>query len=1081
VMKQNGSSEILNKLYDTAMDKLEVVKKDYDALRKRYNEKIASHNSDLSRLEQTEEENKRLQKQMDMLMKQRDTAVHFQQQCSTSLRRFETIQQELSKATAQNKELQREMERLQSEATRYKTVQLKAAKDAEKYKEERDSVFSEYRLIMSERDQVIKEVDKLQTELELAESKLKNTSSEKKVASEEMEALRQDKAEAQKELDQACKDIETVKEERDVARKERTEAIIQRDHLLREYYQARQYEAMSQELKEATQEAEVAKCRRDWAFQERDKIVSERESIRTLCDNLRRERDRAVSDLAEALRNLDDMRKQKNDAGRELKELKEKMENQLEKEARFRQLMAHSSHDSAIDTDSMEWETEVVEFEKDREDMDLKALGFDVAEGVNEPYLPGDCGIFVTKVDKGSIADGRLRVNDWLLKINDVDLTNKDKKQVIKAVLNGGGVINMVVRRRKSLGGKVVTPLHINLSGHKDSGIGLENGIFVATIMSGSPAAKEGSLTVGDRIIAINGIALDNKSLTECEALLRNCRESLTLSLMKVYPQSSSSSWSGQNIFENLKDSEKISNGRVHASEVQAQNKRNLKHNSSTQTDIFNPDIMDVKKDQSDQENGLYCSLKPFSGSVLHGDSHRNSVHECHSNSEHSLESFGPDGYGDPSYGIVSLDNQRLSFDPTVADCIVLESTLDKGVGGKHSGGTWPKVVVNLAPAETEKFSVYKKPKQRKSIFDPDTFKRPLTPPKMDYLSPNPMLGLSAQTSKPEAISTPPTPPTRSDSIKFKHKQQASSASESTVTMGSPPPSPAAVQPPLSFELKPDTCLLKGRGRPSGHYYREEGVDPGHLPSRKSCEEDLGFQRVEEPESKRPRPKSAPAFRHKLTPVPISNPSQQVQEWPTYSPKRASRHSDGFVSASLYAGSLSGGTVPRNIAPCSAVTAVMRNPVYTAWSHRIATTNCSLAANQYCHQHLHPSTQHQGHLSLDLSHKHTSECSENTRSRSSHGSNSLPSSARLGSSSNLQYRTERIKIPLTPRYPRSIIGSDRGSLSQSECSSPSLVTPPQSPLNLETPLLPVVNRKILFPPCPGFRSARSRWGSVEKT
>lgn len=49
-----------------------------------------------------------------------------------------------------------------------------------------------------------------------------------------------DKAVAQKELDQACKDIETVKEERDVARKERTEAIIQRDHLLREYYQARQ-------------------------------------------------------------------------------------------------------------------------------------------------------------------------------------------------------------------------------------------------------------------------------------------------------------------------------------------------------------------------------------------------------------------------------------------------------------------------------------------------------------------------------------------------------------------------------------------------------------------------------------------------------------------------------------------------------------------------------------------------------------------------------------------------------------------------------------------------------------------------
>lgn len=129
------------------------------------------------------------------------------------------------------------------------------------------------------------------------------------------------------------------------------------------------------------------------------------------------------------------------------------------------------------------------------------------------------------------------RVNDWLLKINDIDLTNKDRKQVVKAVLNGGGLINMVVRRRKSLGGRLVTPVHINLIGHKgilvytsigyilttfwhllpsafvfipfvfcvsDSGIGLESGVFVAAIVQGSPAAKEGSLTVGDRLIAVS-------------------------------------------------------------------------------------------------------------------------------------------------------------------------------------------------------------------------------------------------------------------------------------------------------------------------------------------------------------------------------------------------------------------------------------------------------------------------------------------------------------------------------------------------------------------------------------------------
>lgn len=66
-----------------------------------------------------------------------------------------------------------------------------------------------------------------------------------------------------------------------------------------------------------------------------------------------------------------------------------------------------------------------------------------------------------------SVSFAASRVNDWLLKINDMDLTNKDRKQVVKAVLNGGGLINMVVRRRKSLGGRLVTPVHINLVGHK--------------------------------------------------------------------------------------------------------------------------------------------------------------------------------------------------------------------------------------------------------------------------------------------------------------------------------------------------------------------------------------------------------------------------------------------------------------------------------------------------------------------------------------------------------------------------------------------------------------------------------------
>nr|XP_060498353.1 disks large homolog 5 isoform X3 [Panthera onca] len=992
VLKHNGSSEILNKLYDTAMDKLEVVKKDYDALRKRYSEKVAIHNSDLSRLEQLEEENQRLLKQTEMLTQQRDTAIQLQHQCALSLRRFEAIHHELNKATAQNKDLQWEMELLQSEMTELRTMQLKMAKESEKYKEERDAVYSEYKLIMSERDQVISELDKLQTEVELAESKLKSSTSEKKAASEEMEALRQMK-------DTVTMDAGRANKEAEILRK--------------------QCKALCQELKEALQEADVAKCRRDWAFQERDKIVAERDSIRTLCDNLRRERDRAVSELAEALRSLDDTRKQKNDVSRELKELKEQMESQLEKEARFRQLMAHSSHDSAIDTDSMEWETEIVEFERETEDIDLKALGFDMAEGVNEPCLPGDCGIFVTKVDKGSIADGRLRVNDWLLRINDVDLINKDKKQAIKALLNGEGAINMVVRRRKSLGGKVVTPLHINLNGQKDSGICLENGVYAAAVMPGSPAAKEGSLAVGDRIVA-------------------------------VFPQSSS--WSGQNIFENIKDSDKMLSIRAHGTEVQAQNKRSLlQHNNSTQTDIFYADRLEERREPGPPGGSSSFLHKPFPAGPFPV-----SPQACPSASERSLSSFRSDTSGERGYGLVDVRSRRplLPFDTEGGPCGAAEGPLDKTEPeSSSSGGTWPKAVLGSA-AGPEKLSVYKKPKQRKSIFDPNTFKRPQTPPKIDYLLPGPGSAHSPQTSKRVGPLTPPKPPRRSDSIKFQHRLETSSESEATLVGSSPSASPPSALPPGvdPGELTHTSPPRKARVRIASSYYPEGDGDSSYLPAKKSCDGDLTSQKMDELGQKRRRPKSAPSFRPKLAPVVI--PAQfleeqkcvpasgelcpELQEWSPYSPGHPSRHSN----PPFYPGRASVGTVPRSMTPSTTVSSILRNPIYTVRSHRVGPCSSPPVPREVGPQGLHPSVQHQGRLSLDLSHRTGSDYSE---MRTSHGSNSLPSSARLGSSSNLQFKAERIKIPSTPRYPRSVVGSDRGSLSHSECS-----TPPQSPLNIDT-------------------------------
>ncbi|XP_051958294.1 disks large homolog 5-like isoform X2 [Xyrauchen texanus] len=1013
VMRENGSSDLLNKLYDTTLNKLEGIKKEYDTLRKRYNEKMASHNEDLSRLEQTEEENRRLQKQLDVLLKQRDSALHYQQQYSSSVRRFESLQQELNKISAQNDELQRETDRLQMESTRYKTLQLKAVKDAEKLKEERDSVLNEYRLIMSERDQVIKEVDKLQTGLDTAEAKLKNTSSERRVASEEIEALRQelnsflvdrdrvihektellekychevqDKAETQKELSQACKDIEMVREERDVARKERTEAIIQRDQLLREYYQARQKqdsttldmervskelevlrkqcEAVSEELQESVQEAEVAKCRRDWAFQERDKIVAERESIRTLCDNLRRERDRAVSDLADALRNLDDLRKQKNDAVRELKELKECMEEQLEKEARFRQLMAHNSHDSAIDTDSLEWETETVEIERSTDHLDLSALGFDIAEGVSDPYLPGDYGIFVSKVDKGSIAEGRLRVNDWLLKINDVDLANKDRKGVIKAVFSGGGVINMVVRRRKSLGGRTVTSVHLTLAGHKDCGVGLESGVFVLSISPGSPAARDASVCPGDR-------------------------------LLNFFPQS----LSGQSIAESPRDCERNSNGKS--------------------TDHLQP-----------------CRKQPISSHSTHKDMY-SPTRDIECERSQSLALYRPEPYHENCCPHPNPKRPMTCQPVAPGDCITAEVGQDwRCVPHKQSGGTWPKMMaVAMTTADSvPPLSIFKTRTKRKSIFDADTFKRPETPSKLDYVSMSHVPKHSPQNSWSEgAPQIPPDPPKRSDSFKYKHKAQGSSASDSTITTGSPPATPIQTTPCLGpgDNANPDA---EGRDR-SGNVNQRQGS--GGPFTEESPE--LGAVELE---MRRGRPNSAPAQRRFLTPLKIPFPqsfshdehSPEPVDLVRFSPFRSNRHSTGFSPGQPHGSS-------KTLSPYPAVTAVMRNPVYTAWSHGVKTTNSPSAP---VHTYSQVSPQHQGHWSVDLNHKRPGELFDSSRG-SAHNTNSLPSTARQGLS---RYQEQRIKIPTTPRYARSVQGSDRGSLSHSDCSSPSLVTPPLSPLD----------------------------------
>ena len=106
-----------------------------------------------------------------------------------------------------------------------------------------------------------------------------------------MKQLMADMDEVKRDREKAREDADMFREERDASRRERHEAIIHRDKILRECFEAKQrnetfkgdskesetlrkqFDALSKELANALSEAEVSKKRRDWSFSERDKMV----------------------------------------------------------------------------------------------------------------------------------------------------------------------------------------------------------------------------------------------------------------------------------------------------------------------------------------------------------------------------------------------------------------------------------------------------------------------------------------------------------------------------------------------------------------------------------------------------------------------------------------------------------------------------------------------------------------------------------------------------------------------------------------------------------------------------------------
>ena len=302
-----------------------------------------------------------------------------------------------------------------------------------------------------------------------------------------------------RERDNASKEAEKETSIRDYAKREK-ERMDNLDQANLELDKLRKFvDTVQADLEEAVQEAEVSKRRRDWAFSERDKIVLERESIRTLCDRLRKERDRAVSELASALKDSDHIKKQRNEASKELKDLKEKIES-----GDHALRTSQYGHDGAIETEVNEWDVLTIILDLGRLCLDSdRDLGLVLVGGRENPHYPNDTGVYVAQVTQGSIADGKLRVNDCIMRVNNVDCTSVSTRMVLETLRSSTvGPATLTIRRRRfSRRALRTTQLPVGSVPH---GITLEVGIYISKISPGSLAAKDGYLAVGDRVLNVS-------------------------------------------------------------------------------------------------------------------------------------------------------------------------------------------------------------------------------------------------------------------------------------------------------------------------------------------------------------------------------------------------------------------------------------------------------------------------------------------------------------------------------------------------------------------------------------------------
>ncbi|XP_067330111.1 discs large homolog 1-like protein isoform X6 [Channa argus] len=171
-------------------------------------------------------------------------------------------------------------------------------------------------------------------------------------------------------------------------------------------------------------------------------------------------------------------------------------------------------------------------------------LGFSIAGGTDNPHIGEDPSIFITKVIPGGAAaqDGRLRVNDVILRVNEVDVRDVTHSRAVEALKEAGSLVRLYIRRRKPVSEKV---MEIKLvKGPKGLGFSIaggvgnqhipgDNSIYVTKIIEGGAAHKDGRLQIGDKLLAVNSACLEEVTHEHAVTALKNTPDVVYLKVAK--------------------------------------------------------------------------------------------------------------------------------------------------------------------------------------------------------------------------------------------------------------------------------------------------------------------------------------------------------------------------------------------------------------------------------------------------------------------------------------------------------------------------------------------------------------------